>query len=118
MVWGTVVMIITGFLLWFDNWFIHYLPKGALDVSLGVHAYEAWLAFLAIAVWHMYSTVFNPRIYPMNPSWLTGCMPEEMYEEEFPLHYEEAKKDTQEYINRQIKKMAVNQDILGESKEE
>ena len=118
LVWGTVVMIITGFLLWFDNWFIHFLPKGALDVSLVVHYYEAWLAFLAIAVWHMYSTVFNPRIYPMNPSWLTGCMPEEMYEEEFPLHYEEAKKDTQEYINRQIKRMAVDQEILGEKEEE
>jgi len=118
LVWGTVVMIITGFLLWFDNWFIQFLPKGALDVSLVVHYYEAWLAFLAIAVWHMYSTVFNPRIYPMNPSWLTGNMPEEMYKEEFPLHYEEAKKDTQDYINRQIKRMAVDQEILGEKEEE
>ena len=31
LVWGTVVMVITGIMLWFDNWFIQFLPKGVLD---------------------------------------------------------------------------------------
>jgi len=53
---------------------------------------EAWLATLAILIWHMYSTVFNPHVYPMNPSWLTGTMPEEMYHHEHPGHLEEAKR--------------------------
>ncbi len=101
-VWGTVVMVLTGFMLWFDNWFIHFLPKGALDVALVVHYYEAWLAFLAIMVWHLYSTVFNPRLYPMNPSWLTGMMPEEMYAEEHPLDLDSAKQETNEYIRHQM----------------
>jgi len=56
-VWGTVVMIITGLALWFDNVVIQLLPKGVLDVVLVVHYWEAWLATLAILVWHMYSTV-------------------------------------------------------------
>ncbi len=102
-VWGTVVMIVTGFLLWFDNWFIQFLPIGVLDVSLVVHYYEAWLAFLAILVWHLYSTVFNPRIYPGNPSWLTGMMPEDMYEEEHPEDLESAKKETKDYVKRQLR---------------
>jgi cytochrome b subunit of formate dehydrogenase len=55
-VWGTAVMIITGLLLWFDNYFSIFLPKGFLDVSLVIHYWEAWLATLAIAVWHLYST--------------------------------------------------------------
>ena len=42
---------------------------------LVVHFYEAILAGLAILIWHLYSTVFNPDVYPMNPSWLTGKMP-------------------------------------------
>jgi len=85
LVWGTAVMGITGFMLWFDNLFVAWLPKGFLDVALVIHYYEAWLAFLAILIWHMYSTVFSPNVYPMNPSWLTGYMPKEQFEKEHPL---------------------------------
>lgn len=79
LVWGTAVMIVTGLLLWFDNVAVKWFPKGFLDVMLVMHYYEAWLATLAIAVWHMYSTVFNPDTYPMNPSWYTGKMPRDWY---------------------------------------
>jgi len=84
LIWGTVVMIITGIFLWFDNYFVHFFPKGVLDVALVVHYYEAILATLAIAIWHLWSTVFNPKVYPMNPSWLTGKMPRDMFEHEHP----------------------------------
>ncbi len=106
LVWGTLVMMVTGVVLWFDNWFIHYLPKGALDVALVVHYWEAWLATLAIAVWHMYSVVFNPHVYPMNPSWITGTMPEEMYRHEHPGHLETAKAETAEALRQQIDRMS------------
>ncbi|MGD9345216.1 MAG: cytochrome b/b6 domain-containing protein [Candidatus Aminicenantes bacterium] len=82
LIWGTAVMIITGLLLWFDNEVVEFLPKGFLDVALVIHYYEAILASLAIAIWHLYSTVFNPHVYPMNPSWLSGKMPKEMFEHE------------------------------------
>jgi len=84
LVWGGVVMIFTGLLLWFDNVAVRFLPKGFLDVMLVIHYYEAWLATLAILVWHFYSTIFNPSVYPGNPSWVTGKMPVEMYLEEHP----------------------------------
>jgi cytochrome b subunit of formate dehydrogenase len=84
LIWGNVVMIISGILLWFDNYFVQFLPKGFLDVALVIHYYEAILASLAIAIWHLYSTVFSPQVYPMNPSWLTGKMPKEMFEHEHP----------------------------------
>jgi cytochrome b subunit of formate dehydrogenase len=93
LIWGTAVMIITGILLWFDNYFVQFLPKGFLDVALVVHYYEAILATLAIAIWHLWSTVFNPSVYPMNPSWLTGKMPQDMFEHEHPeVKLEELKK--------------------------
>jgi len=85
LVWGTIVMGVTGLLLWFDNALVNWLPKGLLDVMLVIHYYEAWLAFLAILIWHMYSTVFSPKVYPMNPSWLTGYMPRKQFEAEHPL---------------------------------
>lgn len=84
LIWGNIVMILTGIMLWFDNYFVKILPKGALDVSLVIHYYEAILASLAILIWHMYATVFNPHVYPMNPAWLTGKMPEDMFRHEHP----------------------------------
>lgn len=81
LVWGTVIMTGTGALLWFDNYFVDRwgLSKGFLQIMLVIHYYEAWLAFLAIVVWHIYGTMFKPGVYPMNPAWLTGRMPKEMY---------------------------------------
>jgi cytochrome b subunit of formate dehydrogenase len=109
LLWGTVVMILTGILLWFDNWFVQFLPKGALDVALVIHYWEAWLATLAIFVWHLYSTVFNPAVYPMNPAWLTGNMPEEMYAHEHPGHLEEARAETAEDIRKAMAKLAAEE---------
>ena len=101
LIWGTVIMVGTGILLWFDNWFVGIFPKGSLDVALVIHYYEAWLASLAILVWHLYSVVFSPHVYPMNPSWIHGLMPEEMYRHEHEAHADEAKRETEEIIKAQ-----------------
>ena len=82
LIWGTIVMVLTGLSLWFEKVIVAQVGKGFLEVFLVIHYYEAWLAFLAILVWHMYGTVFSPHVYPMNPSWLTGKMPEEMFRHE------------------------------------
>jgi cytochrome b subunit of formate dehydrogenase len=84
LVWGNTVMIGTGLFLWFDNYFLKYLQNKGMEVARVIHFYEAILATLAILIWHMYSTVFNPEVYPMNPSWLTGKMPRAMFEHEHP----------------------------------
>jgi cytochrome b subunit of formate dehydrogenase len=72
LVWGTLVMTVSGGVLWFENAALHWLDKWVLDLATIVHYYEAWLAFLAIVVWHLYQTVMNPDVYPMNWTWLTG----------------------------------------------
>jgi len=84
LIWGTVVMVLTGLCLWFEKMLVAQVGKGLLEVFLVIHYYEAWLAFLAILIWHMYGVVFNPHVYPMNPSWITGKMPKEMFEKEHP----------------------------------
>ncbi|MBL7052238.1 MAG: cytochrome b/b6 domain-containing protein [Candidatus Marinimicrobia bacterium] len=106
LVWGTVVMVVTGLLLWFDNFFISFLPKGFLDVALVIHYWEAWLATLAILVWHLYSTIYSPDVYPMNTAWLTGTMTEEQYAHEHPEHLEEAKRETERAIREDLRRMA------------
>ncbi len=72
LVWGTIVMAGTGGLLWANNLALKFLPKIWLDVATSVHMYEATLAVLAIIVWHLYSTIFDPDVYPLNTSFLTG----------------------------------------------
>ena len=71
-VWGSAVMAATGFLLWFNTWSLTYLPKWASDAATAVHFYEAVLASLSILVWHFYFVIFDPDVYPMERSWITG----------------------------------------------
>lgn len=88
LVWGTIIMAVTGCVMWFDNTFIGLLTKVGYDASRLFHFYEAWLASLAILVWHVYFVVFNPDVYPMNASWLKGTLTEREMEEEHPLELE------------------------------
>jgi cytochrome b subunit of formate dehydrogenase len=71
-VWGAVVMIITGLMLWANRFTLRWLPKSFSDLATAVHFYEAVLAGLAIVVWHFYSVIFDPDVYPMETAWLTG----------------------------------------------
>jgi cytochrome b subunit of formate dehydrogenase len=75
LVWGSVVMILTGVLLWGNTFMLRWLPKVVLDLATSVHFYEAVLASLAIVVWHVYFVVFDPDVYPMDSAWLTGKSP-------------------------------------------
>ncbi len=72
LVWGTVVMTVTGFLLWFENQALKIFPLWMMDVFTVIHLYEAWLATLAIFVWHFYYVIFNPEVYPLNQSMIDG----------------------------------------------
>ena len=89
LIWGTIVMAVTGVILWFDNTFLGLLTKLWWDVARTVHYYEAWLATLSIIVWHFYFVIFNPDIYPINLAFWKGTLTEEEMEEEHPLELEE-----------------------------
>jgi len=84
LVWGTVIMSITGLVLWFENQSLLWLSKQMLDLATVVHYYEAWLAFLAIVIWHLYQNMLNPDVYPMNWTWITGRISEERLRHEHP----------------------------------
>ena len=71
-IWGAIVMAASGLLLWANNLALKLFPKLWLDVATSVHFYEAVLASLAIVVWHFYSVIFDPDVYPLNTAFLTG----------------------------------------------
>lgn len=91
LVWGTILMGGTGVILWFDNTFIGLLTKLGWDVARTVHYYEAWLATLAILVWHMYFVIFNPETYPINLAFWKGTLTEREMLDEHPLELERLK---------------------------
>ena len=72
LVWGSVVMIVTGAMLVFTETVLRWWPKVWHDVAQVIHYYEALLATLAIVVWHFYWVIFDPKEYPMNPAWIIG----------------------------------------------
>jgi cytochrome b subunit of formate dehydrogenase len=93
LVWGTIVMGVTGVILWLDVTFINIIGKQWWDVARVVHYYEAWLATLAIIVWHFYFVIFNPDVYPMNLAWWKGTISEEEMADEHPLELRRIKEE-------------------------
>jgi formate dehydrogenase gamma subunit len=87
-VWGTVIMGATGFVLWFKDFFFKYISNTGMDIATAIHYYEAILASLAILVWHFYFIFLNPDVYPMNKAWLNGFLTKEEMEKEHPLELE------------------------------
>lgn len=96
LIWGSIVMVVTGIILWFENTFIGLMTKLGWDVALAIHFYEAWLATLAIVVWHFYYVIFNPNVYPMSTAWFTGHLNEKEMLEEHPKELREIKRREQE----------------------
>lgn len=86
--WGSVVMIVTGFALWFQDQAMVILPKWALDIAKVIHSYEALLAFLAIIIWHFYHVHLNPEVFPMSRVWINGEISEHEMKTLHPLEYE------------------------------
>jgi len=88
LVWGVLLMAVTGIMLWAKVWVGNLLARWWIDIATAVHFYEAILATLAILVWHFYQVFFDPDTYPMNWAWWDGKMPRKHYREEHALDAE------------------------------
>jgi formate dehydrogenase gamma subunit len=87
LVWGTIVMGVTGLMLWFDEWTLAFFPRWTVDLVTVIHLYEAWLATLAIIVWHLYFVIFNPDVYPVNTAMISGKISDEELRDEYFLEW-------------------------------
>lgn len=96
LVWGTVVMSVTGLIMWIYTDLAGTFTKLEWDIARTIHYFEAWLAFLAIIVWHFYFVIFNPDVYPMNLAWFKGTLTEEEMAHEHPLELERLKSQQSE----------------------
>ena len=85
--WGTMVMALSGFLLWFNNFALRHFPKWITDAATAVHWYEALLATFSILIWHFYLVIFDPAVYPMDTAGLDGKIPADHYRHTRPAYY-------------------------------
>ncbi len=85
LVWGTLIMGITGLVLWFPVIVTSFLPAWVVKIAETIHLYEAWLATLAIVVFHFFFVMFHPDRYPMSVTWMTGGISDEECREHHPL---------------------------------
>ncbi len=80
-VWGTLVMTVTGFMLWNPIATATFLPGQFIPAAKAAHGGEALLAVLAILVWHFY----HVHLRGFNTSIFTGYMSRREMEKEHSL---------------------------------
>jgi cytochrome b subunit of formate dehydrogenase len=78
MLWGFLLMGLTGLVLWNPITVSKILPGQFIPASKAAHGAEAILAVLAILVWHVY----NVHIKTFNKSMFTGKMTRHQMDEE------------------------------------
>ena len=89
LLWGTFVMILTGFFLWANNLAFRIFPVWVFDIFRIIHSYEAVLAFLSIIIWHLYNVHLNPEVFPMSRIWIDGKITGHELRTLHALEYEE-----------------------------
>jgi formate dehydrogenase gamma subunit len=92
LIWGTAIMVLTGIVLWFPEFFMNFLPVWMFEVSEVIHYFEAWLATLAIVIWHWFLVIYHPEKYPMSLTWMDGKITEEELKHHHSLEYDELSK--------------------------
>ena len=83
-VWGTMLMIVTGYMLWNPITTARFLPGDFIPAAKAAHGGEALLAVLAIGAWHIY----HVHIKHFNKSIFTGYISREEMVEEHALELE------------------------------
>jgi cytochrome b subunit of formate dehydrogenase len=85
LIWGTALMILTGFMLWNPIATARFLPGQFIPAAQAAHGAEAVLAVLAVIIWHGYSV----HVRHFNRSMWTGYLTEEEMRQEHALELEE-----------------------------
>lgn len=86
-VWGTIIMVITGFMMWNPLATTRLLPGQFIPAAKAAHGGEALLAVLSIIIWHLY----NVLVRHVNKSMFNGYVSEEVMKEEHPLELADIK---------------------------
>jgi len=90
--WGMIMMVGTGFVLWFPVFFAQYAPHWVVTSAQIIHGEEATLALLFLFVVHFYNAHLKPSIFPMSWTWLTGKISLAQMKHEHEAEYDHLKR--------------------------
>lgn len=85
LVFGNLIMIASGFILYFPVKAASFLPGEFIPVAKVFHSNEGLMAFFVITIWHIFNAHLNPDVFPFDTSMFTGKVSRERYEHEHPL---------------------------------
>lgn len=73
--WGTMLLGLTGLLLWGQQFSSHFLSGRAFNLATIAHTYEAFLAVIHVGILHIYNVIFAPKVFPLSLATLNGQTP-------------------------------------------
>ncbi|HEX9242625.1 MAG TPA: cytochrome b/b6 domain-containing protein [Anaeromyxobacter sp.] len=82
---GNVIMVTTGFILFFPVQAANLIPGQIIPAAKVAHSNEGLMAFFVIAIWHIFNAHLNPDVFPFDASIFTGKVSRERYVHEHPL---------------------------------
>jgi formate dehydrogenase gamma subunit len=85
LVFGNVIMVVTGFVLFFPVAFAQLVPGQIIPAAKVAHSNEGLMAFFVITIWHIFNAHLNPDVFPFDPSMFTGKISRERMLHEHPL---------------------------------
>jgi cytochrome b subunit of formate dehydrogenase len=95
--WGavadTVIIGLTGLILWFPNQFCIFLPGSAINIAKVIHSTQALLATGFVFAIHFFNTHIRAEKFPADLSVLTGQVSEEEFREERPDYAERMRRE-------------------------
>jgi len=99
-IWGTLLMMVTGFMLWNPIATVRFFPGEFIPAAKAAHGNEAILAILSILTWHVY----NVHLKHFNRSIFTGYLTREEMEHEHPLELARIESGRETVIDRETKR--------------
>jgi formate dehydrogenase subunit gamma len=93
LIFGSIVMVATGFILYFPMAIARMLPAELIPAAKVMHSYEALFAFLIVLVWHIAGAHLAPESFPIDTSIFTGKIRKDKLRHEHPLEYDDLFKE-------------------------
>jgi cytochrome b subunit of formate dehydrogenase len=85
---GSMIIGVSGLMLWFPVYFSQYLPGWIFNVATIVHGFEALLAVGFIFTIHFFNAHLRLEKFPVDDVMFTGRLPEEEFKHERGAEYE------------------------------
>jgi len=82
---GSLVMVVTGLVLYLPLLFTRFFPGEFIPVAQVAHSNEGLMAFLVEITWHVYNAHLSPDVFPFDTCIFTGKISVARMHHEHPL---------------------------------